>query len=961
MGTPSGIHVIDCTGESGFLLMVVMQLLPAEAGPGRSGHQVMGSCRYHPYQLPHSSSISSATCSSSYPPQAAVPDGDRLRPRLAQFSFPEDSVLPRDADRAGRRDGVPLSIYRHSRLRRALGAAPLAPVPRGRLTTPAPSAASPDRRLGQFRGDLRIGTWNAQALFAVDPTRRSQKMQYLQQLMKQVDVLLITEAHGTAGDHALWHAPGGCSGWWSPGPSTGHAGVGVVIRKSFLENFDPNPVKAVIWQGRALKLSLRGSLGALDVVVAYFHTGAALTDMDLYDVRPQEMARCSCFPGLRACLRSRIAGRLSLPRNALTVLGGDFNYVAEEAGRQALSTARASGARDLGEERHFQSVLGSPFSLCEMFQNEPTHASASARSRLDRIYLNQHASEQLDRHMSCCALAWKACLSAHRAVVFSRQAPQRLPPHLRPLPDHALRHEDFERRVLLEYGQRLRDHPNDKGIQKLGHLKAAMRQVGLNLEKEWSGCPAAETLEDRLGATLRFIRAFERGFAGEISNCLHRYPRIRDFVTNPYDFVGNTTTKLQQARAHAIELARDHALDELGKSHADLKGSNELQAARARARNTRLIFRLRPGRFETIHSIMDKNGEQRTAPGDMAEALQQHWGQVFQRRGFDEAKMEEWLAQDAARRPPEQRRPFPANQFRLKKKHIRDAIRSSRSSSPGPDGLPFLAWRRVESLAVEVLHETFGDICSEEGLRRLHEFGEDFNASLLFFIPKGAPERTAEDELYHAVDKVRPLNVTNADNRLMANAVRMVIEDAVARRISKTQRGFLPGRSMLANLVDLDEGLAEHYIAGSESAAFFFDFEAAFPSIEHGFMMRLFKHFGWPDWLLRFVEALYQDNKCEVVIKGTRCTGFRLTRGVRQGCPLSPLLFAVASDLLLFRLERLLPSALVRAYADDLVILVERALAQLPTLHRLFDDYARISGLRLNFRKTVFVPLFPIR
>ena len=50
------------------------------------------------------------------------------------------------------------------------------------------------------------------------------------------------------------------------------------------------------------------------------------------------------------------------------------------------------------------------------------------------------------------------------------------------------------------------------------------------------------------------------------------------------------------------------------------------------------------------------------------------------------------------------------------------------------------------------------------------------------------------------VDKVRPLNVTNADNRLLANAVRMVIEDAVSKRISATQRGFLPG-------------LAEHYMA----------------------------------------------------------------------------------------------------------------------------------------------------
>ena len=77
---------------------------------------------------------------------------------------------------------------------------------------------------------------------------------------------------------------------------------------------------------------------------------------------------------------------------------------------------------------------------------------------------------------------------------------------------------------------------------------------------------------------------------------------------------------LLQIRGHAVELARDHALDELGKSHADLTGGNELQAARARSRNTRLIFRLRPGRFATVHSAMGQSGEQGATPAEIAGA-----------------------------------------------------------------------------------------------------------------------------------------------------------------------------------------------------------------------------------------------------------------------------------------------------------------------------------------------------
>jgi len=91
---------------------------------------------------------------------------------------------------------------------------------------------------------------------------------------------------------------------------------------------------------------------------------------------------------------------------------------------------------------------------------------------------------------------------------------------------------------------------------------------------------------------------------------------------------------------------------------------------------------------------------------------------------------------------------------------------------------------------------------------------------------------------------------------------------------------------------------------------------------------------------------------------GSRFEGFEVTAGIRQGCPLFPLLFATVADVMLRRLARQFPGDMIRAYADDLAMVFKDLPGQGSAIMKTFEEYARVSGLHLNLAKTIAIPLW---
>jgi hypothetical protein len=88
--------------------------------------------------------------------------------------------------------------------------------------------------------------------------------------------------------------------------------------------------------------------------------------------------------------------------------------------------------------------------------------------------------------------------------------------------------------------------------------------------------------------------------------------------------------------------------------------------------------------------------------------------------------------------------------------------------------------------------------------------------------------------------------------------------------------------------------------------------------------------------------------------------GIEVHSGVRQGCPLSGLLFALCMDVLLERIDALLHGdEQLGAFADDIAVVVENFWVSVGPLEALFKEFRSISALSLNVKKTLMIPLWP--
>lgn len=133
--------------------------------------------------------------------------------------------------------------------------------------------------------------------------------------------------------------------------------------------------------------------------------------------------------------------------------------------------------------------------------------------------------------------------------------------------------------------------------------------------------------------------------------------------------------------------------------------------------------------------------------------------------------------------------------------------------------------------------------------------------------------------------------------------------------------------------------------------------------MNHDFLWKVLQKFNFPETFINCIKSVYANASSRILINGFLSREININCSVRQGCPMSMVLFVLYIEPLIRQISNSIPAVLVYdkfinvfAYADDLVVFIKTDL-EFDKLFSILDSYGLVAQIRLNYHKSSFLRL----
>lgn len=281
---------------------------------------------------------------------------------------------------------------------------------------------------------------------------------------------------------------------------------------------------------------------------------------------------------------------------------------------------------------------------------------------------------------------------------------------------------------------------------------------------------------------------------------------------------------------------------------------------------------------------------------------------------------------------------------------IKLAVFAGHSSlTPGPDGFTFefykSSWHIIGNLVCKAVKSFYFTNYLPRGVK----------TTAIALIPKGPHASNISD--------YRPISLCNVLYKIVAKVLASRLKKVLPTLIHDSQVGFIYKRCSTDNIMMAAEVLRD-FNNSSKLLCAKLDIKKAFDSVSRDFLINRMRQKAFPEKFIQWIKSCISDVFFSVCLNGSLEGHFKSSSGLRQGCPLSPLLLCIVMDVLshILTSDNGFKGICLNGisfnhlmYADDLLVFGQASPNNVNILRQSMDTFSAASGLYINNHKSSII------